>query len=142
MKQSYIIMVSVPAENTTDIYNHTSPLVPQLAPMHLTMHGQHYICYKNVFTSCRRRLQDIPRSPSPRCTVVASRTIDMQPLPYNRDCSQASLVLRGWVWYSHHSAGGNLLSYLFVGVLLQNSKLHQVNAESKTQLVCYLLRLL
>jgi hypothetical protein len=31
---------------------HISPLIPQVAPTHLTMCGQCCICYKNVFTSC------------------------------------------------------------------------------------------
>jgi hypothetical protein len=43
----------------------------------------------------RKRPQDIPRSPCPMCAVVASRTIDTQPLPHDRDYPQANLVLRG-----------------------------------------------
>jgi hypothetical protein len=42
----------------------------------------------------------------------------------------------------HHSQLRNLPSYLSVGASLQNSKLYKVIAESKTQLVCHLLRLL
>jgi hypothetical protein len=34
----------------------------------------------------RKRQQDIPTSPRPRCAVVASHTTDIQPLPYDRDC--------------------------------------------------------
>jgi hypothetical protein len=68
--------------------------------------------------------------------------MNMQPLTHDRDCPQASLILRGWVLNSHHLAGGYLPSYLVIDVSLPNSKLHKVNAESKTQLACHLLRLL
>jgi hypothetical protein len=84
----------------------------------------------------RKRPQDIPRSPHSRCVVVASRTIDTQPLSHDRDCPQANLVLRGRVWDSHHSVGENLPSYLVIGALLQNSKLHKINAKSKSYLDC------
>jgi hypothetical protein len=67
---------------------------------------------------------------------------DMQSLPHDRNCPQASLILRERVQDSQHSVGGNLPSDLFVGASLQNSKLHKVDAESKTQLACHLLRLL
>jgi hypothetical protein len=66
----------------------------------------------------RKRPQDIPRSPHPRCAVMASRMIDTQPIPYDRNCPQANLVLRGWVRDSHHSAGLYLPSYLFIGAPL------------------------
>jgi hypothetical protein len=89
----------------------------------------------------RKRPQDIFRSPRPRCAVVASRTADTQPLPYDRDCPQASLVLRGRVWDSHHPTEEYLPSYPVVGASLQNSKLHKINIESKTGLACHLLRL-
>jgi hypothetical protein len=87
----------------------------------------------------RKRQQDIVRSPCPSCAVVASRTIDTQPLPHDRDCPQANLVLRGRVRNSHHLVEGYLPSYLDIDVSLWNSKLHKVNAES---LACHLLRLL
>jgi hypothetical protein len=77
------------------IYTHTSPLIPQVAHVCLTLHGQRCIRYENIFTSCRRHPQDIPRSPHPRCAIVASRTIDTQSLPHDRDSPQAILVLRG-----------------------------------------------
>jgi hypothetical protein len=69
---------------------------------------QRCIRYENIFTSSRWRLQDIPRSPRPKCTVVVSHMTDTQPLPYDRDCPQASLLLRGWVQDSHHPVGGYL----------------------------------
>jgi hypothetical protein len=66
---------------------------------------------------------------------------DTQPLLYDRGCPQIR-ALRGRVWDSHHLARGYLPSYLVIGALLQNSKLHKVNIESKTHLACHLLRLL
>jgi cytochrome c oxidase subunit IV len=51
---TYTIVVSVSTENTTDIYNHISPLILQVASVHLTMRGHHCIYYENIFTSCRR----------------------------------------------------------------------------------------
>jgi hypothetical protein len=75
----------------------------------------------------RKRPQDISRSPRPRCAVGASRTIGTQHLPHDRDCPQASLVLRGQVRDSHHPRED---TYLFIGASLQKSKLHKVNAES------------
>jgi hypothetical protein len=87
----------------------------------------------------RKRPQDIPRSRHPRCAVVASRTIDTQLLPHDGDCPQVNLILRGWVWDSHHPAGGYIPSYVDIGVSLRNSKLHKINAKSKSQLACHLL---
>jgi hypothetical protein len=139
---TYSNVVSVPIENITYIYNHTSPLIPQVAPTGLTLHGQSRIHHEKVFTPCRRCPQNIPRSPCPRCVVVARRMTDTQPLLNDRYCPQASLILREWVQDSHYLAKGNLPSYLIVGVLLQNSKLHKGNAESKIQLAYHLLRLL
>jgi hypothetical protein len=66
----------------------------------------------------RKRSQDISRSPCPRCAVVASRTIDTQPLQYDRDYPQASLILRGWVCDSHHPVEGYLPNYIFIGASL------------------------
>jgi hypothetical protein len=71
----------------------------------------------------RKRPQDILISPHPRCAVVTSHTTDTQPLPHDRDCPQARLILRGRVQDSHHLTGENLPSYLFVSVLLQKNKL-------------------
>jgi hypothetical protein len=67
----------------------------------------------------RKRSQDIPSFTRPRCAVVTSRTMDMQPLLHDRDCPQANLILRGRVQDSHHPMGGYLLSYIVVGALLQ-----------------------
>jgi hypothetical protein len=68
---------------------------PQVAPMHLTLHRQCCIRYENIFMSCTRRPQDIPRSPHPRCMVMTNRMIDTQLISHDMDCPQASLVLRG-----------------------------------------------
>jgi hypothetical protein len=51
----------------------------------------------NVFTSRGMGPQNIPRSSHPRCAVMASHMTDTQSILPNMDCSQASLVLRGWV---------------------------------------------
>jgi hypothetical protein len=118
---TYGNVVSVPTENTTKIYIwHTSPLIPQVVSMRLTLHGQHYICCENVL---RKRPQDIPRSPRLRCAVMASRTTDTQPLLHDRDYPQANLILRGQEQDSHHPAGRYLPSYRLFGVSLQKSKL-------------------
>jgi hypothetical protein len=68
---------------------------------------------------------------------MTRRTMDTQPLPHDRECPQASLVLRERVQESHHSAGGYLHSYLGIGALLQ-----EINAECKSLLAYHLLRLL
>jgi hypothetical protein len=41
-------------KRTKDIYSHTSQLIPQVAPLCLTLHGQRCIRYENVFTSWGR----------------------------------------------------------------------------------------
>jgi hypothetical protein len=64
-------------------------------------------------------------STRPEYALVTSRTMDTQPLQHDRKCPQASLILRGRVRDSHHPVGGYLPSYLVLGVLLQNSKLHE-----------------
>jgi hypothetical protein len=118
-KVTYEMMVSVPTENMIDIYNHTSPLIPQVASVCLTLHGQRCIHYENVFTSCKTQPQDIPRSPHPWCMVMASCMIDMRSILHDMDCPQASLVLRRQVRNSHHPTRGYLPSYLVVDVTLQ-----------------------
>jgi hypothetical protein len=83
----------------------------------------------------RKRPQNIPRSPRPSCTVVTSPTTDTQPLPHDRDCTQANLILRGQVQDSHHSTGGYLP---FRWCVIAEKQI----AESKSLLACHLLRLL
>jgi hypothetical protein len=67
----------------------------------------------------RKRPQDIPRSPRPRCVVMTSRTIEMLPLSHDSECPQTNLVLRGRIRDSHHPTGRYLPSYLVVGASLQ-----------------------
>jgi hypothetical protein len=61
-------MVSVPTEN--DRYITFITTYPQVMPIHLTLYGQRCIRYENIFTSCERGPQDIPRSPWPRCVAM------------------------------------------------------------------------
>jgi hypothetical protein len=70
---------------------------------------------------------------------MVSRMTDTQPLPHDRECHQASLILRGRIRDSHHPVGGYLSTYLIVGASLQKSKLYKVNTESKSLLACHLL---
>jgi hypothetical protein len=51
---TYSNMVSVPTENTTDIYMTYITTYPQVAHVRLTLHKQCYIRYENVFTSWAR----------------------------------------------------------------------------------------
>jgi hypothetical protein len=134
----YANMISIPIKKYRYIW-HTSSLILQAAHISLMLHGQYCIRYENVFTSCIRRPQDIPRSPCPRCAVMVSCMTNIQLIPHDMDCPQARLILRGRVRNSHHPTGGNLPSYLCVGASLQNSKLHKVNTKSKTQLACHLI---
>jgi hypothetical protein len=67
----------------------------------------------------RKRPQGIPRSTRSRCAVVTSHTTDTQPLPHNRGCHQANLILRGRVRDSHHPMKGYLPSYIVVCESLQ-----------------------
>jgi hypothetical protein len=113
------------------IYNHTTSLILEVALTRLMLRGQHCIRYENVFMSYRSRQQENPTSPHSMFVIMASRTTDMQPLPHDKDCPQARLILREWVCDSHHPTSGNLPSYFIVSVSLQNSKLHKVNTESK-----------
>jgi hypothetical protein len=46
---TYTIMVSIPSEKHMYIW-HTSPLITQVVSTHLTLRGQRYIRYKNIFT--------------------------------------------------------------------------------------------
>jgi hypothetical protein len=58
-------------------------------------------------------------STRPGYVVVTSHTMHTYPLLYDRDCPQASLILRGRVRDSHHVMRGYLPSYLGVGASLQ-----------------------
>jgi hypothetical protein len=50
---TYANVVSVQAEEHNRYIRHTSPLIPQVALIRLTLHGQHYIHYENILTSCK-----------------------------------------------------------------------------------------
>jgi hypothetical protein len=139
---TYANMVSVPAEKHNRFifsYITTYPLSCTRAfsvartMMHTLQERIHVLC---------KWPQDIHMSPRPRCAVMVSRTTYTHPLPHDRDCPQANLVLRGWVQDSYHPTGGYLPSYLVIGASSQNSKLHKVSAESKSQLAYHMLRLL
>jgi hypothetical protein len=142
MRQSYTIVVSIPAEkHNRYIFTYIATYPPSDAHVFNATWTALHTLQERIHV-LRKWPQDVPRSPCLRCAVVASRMTDMQPLPHNRNCPHANLVLRGQVWDSHHPTGWYLPSYLFVGVSIQNSKLHKVNAECKFQLACHLLRLL
>jgi hypothetical protein len=128
--------VSVSVEEYNNIW-HTSPLIPQVTSVCLTLHT-----LRERIHILRKRPKDIPRSTHPRCVVVTSSMTDTYPLPHDRDCPQANLVLRGQVRDSYHPAKGYLHSYIFVSTSLQKSKLQKVNTEGKFLLACHLLRLL
>jgi hypothetical protein len=139
-------VISVPTEeHYIYIYTHTHTYITTYPPSGSHTFNAAWIALHTLqeyIHVLRKRLPDIPRSPCPRCTVVTSRMTDMQPLPYDRDCPQANLVLRGRVWDSHHPVREYLPSYLFVSASLQKSKLQKINTESKSLLAFHLLTLL
>jgi hypothetical protein len=115
---TYANVVSIPAEehNRYMIYITTYPPSGAYA-FNITRTTQHTL-REHIYV-LRKRPQDIPRSPCPRCAVVTSRMTDTQPLPHDRGCPQANLVLRRRIRDSNHPAGGYLPSYLDVGASLQ-----------------------
>jgi hypothetical protein len=138
---TYANVVSIPVEE----HNRYMTYIPIYPPIEARTFNTTQIALHTLrerIHVLRKRPQDIHRSPCPKCAVMASRTTDRQPVPHSRDCPQASLILRGRVWDSHHLTGGYLPSYRVIGASLQNSKLYKVKVESKTQLACNLLKLL
>jgi hypothetical protein len=119
---TYAIIVIVPAKDHNRYMTYITIYPPSCAHVFNAARIALYTLREHIYV-LRKRPQYIPRSPRPRCTVVASRTTDTQPLPHDRDCPQANLILRGWIRDSHHPAGGYLPSYLIVGASLQESKL-------------------
>jgi hypothetical protein len=115
---TYAIVISIPSEehniHMTYITTYPSSGACAFNAARTTLHT-----LQEHIHILRKRLQDIPRSPRPSCTLVTSRTTDMQPLPHDRDCHQTNLVLSRWVRDSHHPTGGYLSSYLFIGASLQ-----------------------
>jgi hypothetical protein len=116
-RQSYAIVVSVPTKEHNIHMTYITTYPPSGARgFNAARTALHTL--RECIQVLRKRPQDIPRSPRPRCAVVASRMIDMQPIPHDRDCPQANLALRGQVRVSHHPARGYLPSYIFVSVSL------------------------
>jgi hypothetical protein len=85
MKLVYAIVVSIPAEEH-NIHIHISPLIPQVVPMCLTLHGQRCIRHKNVFTSCGSGHKTFLGLYSPWVRGRDSLHDGRQPLPHDRDC--------------------------------------------------------
>jgi hypothetical protein len=83
-KLVYAIMVSVPAEEH-NIHIHTSPLIPQVAPTHLTMCGHRCIHHKNIFTSCESGHKTLSGLYLPWVCGRDSSHDGRQPLPHDRD---------------------------------------------------------
>jgi hypothetical protein len=84
-KLVYTIVVSVPAEEH-NIHINTSPLIPQVVPTRLTLHGQHCIRHKNIFTSYISDHKTFPGLYSPWVRGRDSSHNGLQPLPHDRDC--------------------------------------------------------
>jgi hypothetical protein len=137
---TYTNVISVPAEEHNRYITYITTYPPSGTRVFNAARTALHTLKEHIHV-LRKIPQDIPKSSRPRCVVVASHTIGTQPLPHDRDCPQINLVLRGQVRHSHHPAGGNLPSYLRRCVIIE-SKLHKVNAESKNQLACHMLRLL
>jgi hypothetical protein len=112
---TYANVVSVPAEKHNRYMTYITAYPPSgacafnAAALHTLREHIHVL---------RKRPQDIPRSPRPRCAVMTSRMMDTQPIPHDRDCPKENIVLRGRVQDSHHPTGWYLVSYLIVGASL------------------------
>jgi hypothetical protein len=108
---TYENVVSVPAEE------HNWYIITYITPYPLSATRAFNDAWTTLYTLrerihvLRKRPQDIPKSPHPRCAVMASHTTDTQPLLRNRDCPQASLILKGRVRDSHHPTG---VTYLLI----------------------------
>jgi hypothetical protein len=66
-------------------FKHTSPLIPQVAPMRLTLRGQCCIHHKNVFTSYGSGHKTFPGLYSPWVRGHDSSHDRRQPLPHDKD---------------------------------------------------------
>jgi hypothetical protein len=128
---TYAIVVSVPVEEHNIHMTYITTYPPNgTHAFNAAWTTQHTL--RELIHILRKRSQDIPRFTHHSCMVVTSRTTDTHPLPRDRVWPKASLILRRRVRDSHHPVRGYLHSYLFIGVALQNSKLHIVNTESKS----------
>jgi hypothetical protein len=94
-------VVSVPAEERNRYMTYITTYPPSVAHTLNTAWTALHTLWERIHV-LRKRPQDIPTSPRPKCAVMASHTTDMHPLPHDRDCPQAILILRWRVWNSHH----------------------------------------
>jgi hypothetical protein len=115
-------MISIPVEEHNRYMTYITTFLPSGTHAFNAAQTMLYTLQERIHI-LRKRPQDIPWSPRPRCAVMTSRMTDTQPLPHDRDCPQGNLILRGQVWDSCHLTGGYLASYLVVGASLHNSKL-------------------
>jgi hypothetical protein len=115
---TYGNIVSIPAEKHNRYMTYITTYTPSGARVFNAARTAMHTLQKRIHV-LQKRPQNIPTSPCPRCAIVASRTTDTQPLPHDRNCTQANLVLRGRVRDSHHPVGGYLPSYHVIGVSLQ-----------------------
>jgi hypothetical protein len=93
MKQYYVIVVSVHVEKHNIHITYITTYPPSGTHTFNTAWIALHMLQERIHV-LRKGPQGIPRSPRPRCVVVVSRTADTQPLPHDRDCPQARLVLR------------------------------------------------
>jgi hypothetical protein len=114
---TYANMVSVPAEEHNRYMTYITTYPPSGAHAFIVVWTALHMSQECIHV-LHKWPQDIPRSPCRRCVIVTYHTMEMQPLPHDRECPQVNLILRGWVWDSHHPVGGNLPSYLFIGASL------------------------
>jgi hypothetical protein len=115
---TYGNIVSIPAEKNNRYMTYITTYTPSGARVFNVARTAMHTLRKRIHV-LQKRPQNIPTSPRPRCAIVVSRTTDTQPLPHDRNCTQANLVLRGRVRDSHHPVGGYLPSYHVIGVSLQ-----------------------
>jgi hypothetical protein len=87
-------MISVPAEEHNIHITYITTYLPSSAHAFNVVWTTLHMLRERIHV-LRKRPQDLPRSTRPRCAVVISHMTDTQPLPHDRDCPQANLILRG-----------------------------------------------
>jgi hypothetical protein len=102
---TYVNVVSIPAEDTIDIYITYITTYPPSGTRAFNAARTTLHTLRERIHVLRKIPQDIPRSSCPRYMVMTSHTTDTQPLPHDRDRPQANLVLRGRARDSHHPVG-------------------------------------
>jgi hypothetical protein len=134
-------VVSIPAEEHNIYIWHTSPLVPQVAPKHLTLHGQRCICHKNIFTSCGSGHKTFPGLYS---SWVRSHDSSHDDVSLYRTIGTASSKPRlEATGPEFTSPGTRILTFLpWHRCVIAENKLQILNTESKSLLACHLSRLL